>query len=151
LVEFWRYLFSNNNLNMESEKLIETLRNGDYFIYAKPIDDIAGPLLLGLFGYLIIILGVSFPAFLFRNKVQKIGSFEGKNRAQFLQALGNPTNILQIDEQNKVLVWMRGYGNYLLKIKFDSNDIYAGTDTQLDQTQNGVKGLVYKLLSLIIK
>ncbi len=136
---------------MKSEKIIDSLIHNNHLVLAKPIDDIAGPLLLGLLGYLIIIIGISFPAFLFRNKVLKFGQFEGKNRSNFIEAFGMPSSTSQIGNDTKLLVWIRGYGNYLLKLKFDSSDNFIGIDTQLDQTQSGIKGVVYKLFSLFIK
>ena len=108
-------------------------------------------MILGLFFYIAMTIVISIPAFLFRLKVEKFGAFEGKTKNDFLSALGNPMSVLNPTNDIQILVWLKASGNYVLKLKFNPEGNFIGTDTQLDQTKTGIKGILYGLVMKFIK
>ena len=68
-------------------------------------------MIFGLVGYLTLTVVKSFSAFLFRIKVDKFGSFEGKNKSDFLNAFGQPVFVLNPTIDRQDLIWMKANGN----------------------------------------
>ena len=110
---------------------------------------IIGPMILGLFFFIALTIVISIPAFLFRLKVQKFGAFEGKNKNAFLSAFGQPMAINNFNNIEQ-LVWMKASGNYMLKLNFNPEGNFLSIATQLDQTKNGVKGIIYGIVAKFI-
>ena len=92
------------------------------------------PLLGGLILYILITILVSLGGFKFKLRVLKLGELNQYNKTN---------NILTLEDNNSVLVWLKSSGNYLLKIEFDSKGDFVRINQQLDQTTSGVKGLIY--------
>jgi hypothetical protein len=107
-------------------------------------------IILSLLGYLALTIVMSLPGFLFRIKVEKFGTFEGKNKNGFLSAFCQPTAINNLENNIEQLVWMKAYGNYLLKLNFNPEGNFLSIDTQLDQIKNGLKGIIYSIVAKFI-
>ena len=101
------------------------------------------PLLGGFILYILITILVSLGGFKFKLRVLKLGELNQYNKTQIISKLGQPNNILPIEDNKSVLVWLKSSGNYLLKIEFDSKGDFVRIHQQLDQTTSGVKGLIY--------
>lgn len=107
------------------------------------------PIILGIVMYFFITVFISLGAFIFKIKVIKTGDLSRFNNYEIVNELGNPSNIIN-EGNNIIYVYLKSFGNYLLKIEYNEEGQFLRINQQLDQTTSGPKGLLYKLILKII-